>query len=259
MKILKKLIHKFFALFNLKITKLNYGHTSFPIVEAKEDEINLLNSSAKYSMTSLARRWALINSIKYVKNKKIDGDFVECGVWKGGNLIIFNNLNQKYGLKKKIFGFDTFTGMSEPTIYDDNFLNVNAKKEWEKNKKANDVNLSFNCYSSLDEVKNNIVSLSSEKNLENINFIQGKVEDTLLIEKNLPNKISILRLDTDWYESTKIELEILFPRLANGGVLIIDDYGQWKGSRKAVDEYFQNQSIVMHYVDFSCRMVFKNL
>ena len=259
MKILKKLIHKFFALFNLKITKLNYGHTSFPIVEAKEDEINLLNSSAKYSMTSLARRWALINSIKYVKNKKIDGDFVECGVWKGGNLIIFNNLNQKYGLKKKIFGFDTFTGMSEPTIYDDNFLNVNAKKEWEKNKKANDVNLSFNCYSSLDEVKNNIVSLSSGKNLENINFIQGKVEDTLLIKKNLPNKISILRLDTDWYESTKVELEILFPRLTNGGVLIIDDYGQWKGSRKAVDEYFQNQNIVMHYVDFSCRMIFKNL
>ncbi len=259
MKILKKLIHKFFALFNLKITKLNYGHTSFPIVEAKEDEIDLLNSSAKYSMTSLARRWALMNSIKYIKNKKIDGDFVECGVWKGGNLIIFNNLNKKYDLKKKIFGFDTFTGMSEPTIYDDNFLNINAKKEWENNKKDNNVNLSFNCYSSLDEVKNNIVSSSPEKTLENFNFIQGKVEDTLLIEKNLPNKISILRLDTDWYESTKIELEILFPRLANGGVLIIDDYGQWKGSRKAVDEYFQNQSIVMHYVDFSCRMVFKNL
>ena len=67
MKILKKLIHKFFAFFNLKITKLNYGHKNFPIVEAKEDEISLLNTSAKYSMTSLARRWALINAIKYAK------------------------------------------------------------------------------------------------------------------------------------------------------------------------------------------------
>tara|TARA_Y100000996_G_scaffold307319_1_gene244092 strand:- start:366 stop:1145 length:780 start_codon:yes stop_codon:yes gene_type:complete len=259
MKILKKFIHKFLAIFNLKITKLNYGHTSFPIVEAKEDEINLLNSSAKYSMTSLARRWALINSIKYIKNRKIEGDFVECGVWKGGNLIIFNNLNNKYELKKKIYGYDTFTGMSEPTIYDDNFLNVNAKKEWERNKQENDINLSFNCYSSINEVKNNIKDSSSKNSLANINFIQGKVEDTLLIKENLPDKISILRLDTDWYESTKIELEILYPKLSNGGVLIIDDYGQWKGSRKAVDEYFQNQSVVMHYIDFSCRMIFKNL
>ena len=94
------------------------------------------------------------------------------------------------------------------------------------------------CYSSLDEVKKNIKLAASENALERINLIEGKVENTLKINKNLPEKISILRLDTDWYESTKIELEILFPKLSNGGILIIDDYGQWKGSRKAVDEFF---------------------
>ena len=73
----KKLVHKFFALLNLKITKLNYGHKKFPIVEANQDEIKLLETSAKYSMTSLARRWALINAIKHVKNQNIEGDFVD--------------------------------------------------------------------------------------------------------------------------------------------------------------------------------------
>ena len=259
MKIFKKLVHKFFALLNLKITKLNYGHKEFPIVEANQDEIKLLETSAKYSMTSLARRWALINAIKHVKNQNIEGDFVECGVWKGGNLIIYSSLNKKYNLQKEIFGYDTFSGMSEPTIHDNNFLNINAKDEWEKNKKSDNINLSFNCYSSLEEVKMNIKLSSGNKSLDNINLIEGKVEDTLKISKNLPEKISILRLDTDWYESTKIELEVLFPKLSKGGILIIDDYGQWKGSRKAVDEFFLNQNVVMNYIDFSCRMIIKNL
>lgn len=258
MKILKKLIHKFFAFFNLKITKLNYGHKNFPIVEAKEDEISLLNTSAKYSMTSLARRWALINAIKYVKNQKIDGDFVECGVWRGGNLIIFNNLNKKYDLEKKIFGYDTFSGMSEPTIHDNNFLNINAQEEWENNKKENNINLSFNCYSSLDEVKMNIKNSCNEDTLDKVNLILGKVEDTLIIEKNLPKKISILRLDTDWYESTKIELEILFPKLVNNGILIIDDYGEYKGCKKAVDEYFKDKKFNIFKINSGARMLIKS-
>ena len=77
------------------------------------------------------------------------------------------------------------------------------------------------------------------------------------VKDNLPEKIAILRLDTDWYESTKAELEVLFPRLSKNGILIIDDYGHWKGARKAVDEYFKDKQIVKHFVDFSCRMIIK--
>tara|TARA_B100000795_G_scaffold269457_1_gene258863 strand:+ start:4759 stop:5529 length:771 start_codon:yes stop_codon:yes gene_type:complete len=256
MKKLKKVVHKFLALFNLKITKINYGLKTFPIIEATKNEVELLSLSSKYSMTSLTRRWALINAIKYVKYEGIEGEFVECGVWKGGNLIIFNKLNEEYNLKKDIFGFDTFMGMSEPTIHDNNYLDVNAKKEWDRDK-DNNVNHSFNCYSSLDEVRNNIINNSKDGLLKNTKLIKGKVEETLSIGKNLPEKISILRLDTDWYESTKKELEILYPRLVKGGVLIIDDYGQWKGSRKAVDEYFENKDIIKHFIDFSCRMIIK--
>jgi len=258
MKILKKLIHKIFALFNLKITKFNYGHKEFPIVEANQDEIDLLKISAKYSMTSLTRRWSLINAIKHIENKNIEGDFVECGVWKGGNIVIFNHFNERYNLKKKIYAYDTFSGMSEPTALDKNFQNIEAKKEWDKNKKSQNINLSFNCYSSLEEVKENVKKNSLNNSLENLNFIEGKVEETLKLKENLPDKISILRLDTDWYESTKTELEILFPKLSINGILIIDDYGNWKGARKAVDEYFHNKKVVKHYIDFSCRMIIKS-
>jgi hypothetical protein len=96
-------------------------------------------------------------------------------------------------------------------------------------------------------------------NAENgVKLIKGMVENTLIKNENLPDKISILRLDTDFYESTKKELEILFPRLATGGVLIIDDYGHFKGAQQAVDEYFEGKDIWLHYVDYTCRLMVKN-
>ena len=82
------------------------------------------------------------------------------------------------------------------------------------------------------------------------------MEETLIMEKNLPSKVSVLRLDTDWYKSTKIELETLYPRLVKGGVLIIDDYGYFEGARKAVDEYFLKGKW-LHVVDQTCRYIIK--
>ena len=77
------------------------------------------------------------------------------------------------------------------------------------------------------------------------------------IQDNLPEKISLLRLDTDWYSSTKKELEILYEKVSPGGVIIIDDYGHWGGSKKAVDEFFLNKYVWMHYVDYACRLIIK--
>lgn len=89
------------------------------------------------------------------------------------------------------------------------------------------------------------------------NLVKGKVEDTLCVPSNLPKKILLLRLEADWFESTQIELEILFPLLAKGGVLIIDDFGHFKGTQKAVDDYFQGQNVCLHYVDYMCRLMIK--
>jgi len=140
--------------------------------------------------------------------------------------------------------------MVEPTFYDVNYNNKSAKKMFDEHvEKKIDFTI---C--SLEDVKKNI---RENTNINNIFLIKGKVENTLRNIKKLPKKISILRLDTDFYESTKIELEVLFPRLVKGGVLIIDDYGFWKGAKKAVDEYFSDYRQFFHYIDHSCRLLIK--
>jgi O-methyltransferase len=85
------------------------------------EENQIIDKCLKYSMTTKLRMWALINSINYIFNKKIDGDFVECGVWRGGNLILYNLLNEKKNLNRNIYGFDTFEGMPLPGKFDFKF------------------------------------------------------------------------------------------------------------------------------------------
>jgi hypothetical protein len=140
--------------------------------------------------------------------------------------------------------------MVEPTFYDVNYNNKSAKKMFDEHVKKK---IDF-AMCSLEDVKKNI---KENTNINNIFLIKGKVENTLRNIKKLPKKISILRLDTDFYESTKIELEVLFPRIVKGGVLIIDDYGFWKGAKKAVDEYFCDYRQFFHYIDHSCRLLIK--
>lgn len=224
--------------------------------EASNYEKKIILKSLKYSMTTSIRMWALLQSAKEVLKKKIKGDFVECGVWRGGNIILLKNILEQHKIKKNVYGFDTFQGMTEPTRHDVDTEN-NSASILMKNTNKTDQEFSIWAYSSLEKTKKNIYkNIKSKKNLK---LIQGKVEDTLVIRENVPKKISLLRLDTDWYESTKIELEILYPLLQKGGILIIDDYGHFKGCRKAVDEYFSKHKKrpLLHYVDYTCRLIIK--
>jgi O-methyltransferase len=86
---------------------------------------------------------------------------------------------------------------------------------------------------------------------EKIIFIIGDVSETLLNLNNIPEKISLLRLDTDWYKSTKDELVYLYPKLEKNGVLIVDDYGHWQGSKLAVDEFFSDLNIKIEKIDYT--------
>src|SRR5437773_5710167 len=87
-----------------------------------------------------------------------------------------------------------------------------------------------------------------------LHFVQGMVEET--IPATVPARIAILRLDTDWYQSTRHELEHLYPLVSHIGVLIVDDYGYWKGARKAVDEYFARAQtpMLLHRIDSAGRI-----
>lgn len=206
---------------------------------------DIIKKFSKYTMTSNVKIFSLIKVFEYVNKFKIAGDFAECGVYTGGNIMILKKLIEKNKLDVKIYAYDTFEGMTAPTSYDVKIDGTIAKKKFKKNWAS--------C--SLDKLKQNFKEV--KLSIKNIRFIKGKVEDTLKIKKNLPKKLSILRLDTDFYESTKSELQKLYPLLVKGGVLIIDDYGSWLGSKKATDEYFSNKKIFMHYIDHSARMIIK--
>jgi O-methyltransferase len=248
---LRKLVDFVLKPFGVRIERIRTDF-SFHIPEIKEFEAEIISVGARYSMTTLERQWALVQALEHVHREGVAGDIVECGVWRGGNLIIAALMRERFGLSAQIWGYDTFEGMSAPTEADRalHYEEV-AADTFEKTRRGE---FSDWCYSAIDEVRTNI-----ERHVPNadIRLVKGKVEDTLTDPKNLPERISILRLDTDWYESTKVELEILYPRLAPGGVLIIDDFGDWAGAKLAVEEYFKDRPVWLHRVDRACRLAVK--
>ena len=198
----------------------------------------------------------------YKKIIDVPGVICEFGVQYGSTLSTLTNLRSIYepfNYSRRIYGFDTFEGMSDPTDADfpaDNLFGGFKAEHYMKTQKK-DLNINnVHAYAPIEIVKNNFNNNTENRN--NLILIKGKVEDTLKIQSNLPDKISILRLDTDWYESTKTELEILYPRLVKNGVLIIDDYGEWSGSRKATNEYFKDKKIAMFKIDRAARLIFKS-
>lgn len=198
-----------------------------------------------YTMTTKERMFALYESVKYVVQAGIPGDFVECGVWKGGSVMVMLLTLANLKAERKIWLYDTFGGMSEPTKEDVHTEDPNIS--------AMDGRYDPSI-GTMSEVQHNLASVAvvgSEYTL-----IPGKVEVTLRTSELSPKQISILRLDTDWYASTKAELEILYPRVSGGGVLIIDDYGAWAGAKKAVDEYFKG-NILLTRIDHDSRLSIK--
>jgi len=154
-----------------------------------------------FTMTSIERIVELFNSLEYIRLNKIDGDFVECGVWRGGNILGIMEYLHFYNMTDRhVWIYDTFQGMTQPEEID---VDLNDNK-------ASTILQEVICYSSIDEVKKNL-SISSFPN-EKIKYVVGDVCETLDVNTNIPNKISLLRLDTDWYKSTKKELTVLYPK-----------------------------------------------
>ena len=154
---------------------------------------------------------------------------------------------------RKIYMYDTYEGMPKPSDRDVNLSGVSAQDKWDERVSQDGMSNYLN--SPLDEVKRN-VSMAEYPD-ENLVYVQGMVEDT--IPEHMPDTISLLRLDTDLYESTYHELAHLYPAVVNGGVLIIDDYGHWRGSREATDQYIreQNLPIFLNRIDYAARLVIK--
>ena len=208
---------------------------SFP-PDFDTDAIELYQAVRPYTMTSRERVFALRQSVEYVIDRGIPGDIVECGVWKGGSMMAVARTLLGRKARRRLHLFDTFDGMSEPTTADRSFRGDLAADLLQQ---ADRTSSPIWAYGALDEVKANLRSTGYDE--RDLVFVQGKVEDT--IPAQAPAQIALLRLDTDWYESTHHELVHLYPRLSVGGVLIIDDYGHWEGARQAVDRYVEEHGL----------------
>ncbi len=222
-------------------------------VDLDEPMRSIIRTVEPYTLTSGERVAALCTSVDYIVDHDIPGAFVECGLWRGGSLMaILLRLRQRGISDRDVVGFDTFAGQTEPTREDVDFEG-RAQGSSVNTLQTEIVNTLFESEVSRDEVFALLASTGYAP--ERIHLVAGPVEDTL--PAYAPETISLLRLDTDYYVSTRHELEHLYPRISIGGVLIIDDYGHFKGARKAVDEYLEGHRILLQRVDYSCRLAIK--
>jgi hypothetical protein len=233
--------------------------TTDPPLVSDEDRA-IIARARPFTMTSEARLQALIDAVRYCQQRGVPGAFAECGVWRGGSVLTMILTLQELGVDDRdIHLFDTFEGMTAPTEHDVSSLDPPALETWESARSSGEQPWSelFNG-EVFDESSVRELLAGTGYPPERLHFARGPVEETL--PGAAPERLALLRLDTDWYESTRHELEHLWPRLSDGGVLIIDDYGHWDGARRAVDEYFETVAarVLLSRIDYTGRLAIKH-
>lgn len=198
-------------------------------------DIEIVKIVQPYTLLSIERIINLLSSVEYIIKNDIPGDLIEIGVWKGGAIMAIALKCIQLNASRKIHVYDTFEGMTETKDVDVDLYG----------RKAEDIFESVKCYSCFDETKANI----DKCEYKNIEYHIGDIRETNILE--IPKDIALLRLDTDWYELTKFELLHFAPNVVSKGIIIIDDYGHWKGCKKAVDEYLIDKNIEINQIDYT--------
>ncbi|HJU56714.1 MAG TPA: TylF/MycF/NovP-related O-methyltransferase [Pyrinomonadaceae bacterium] len=240
-----------FGAVGLKVSRRVDEWEGWRFADLSPADKELIRSVSPYTMTSVEGLCELINAVSYVVKEQIPGEIVECGVWRGGSMAAAAmTLTRLDSQDRHLYLFDTFEGMPQPGARD---INWEGEKALDIYRRRNGRGGGSDwCYAAEEEVARVMSACGYDQS--KIHLVKGRVEET--VPAAAPERISILRLDTDLYESTRHELEHLFPRLVRGGVLIIDDYGHWRGAREATDEYLSQHgiSIFLHRVDYTVRV-----
>lgn len=200
-----------------------------------------------YTLTRPERIGALRAAVHHVVDAGVPGAFVECGVWKGGSMMaVALSLLEKGVTDRDLYLFDTYGPIPAPTDVDVDVHGADAVHGWTAYMQAQP-------FTPVEEVRRNLAGTSYP--MDRVHTVAGLVEDTLPDQG--PTQVALLRLDTDYYASTRHELEALWPRVPSGGFLLVDDYGHFAGARQAVDEFFADAPPFLHRVDYTCRLVVK--
>lgn len=236
-------IQKLLGRFGFKLSRIPR------FMDLSQEQQDICRLIQPYTMTSRIKQLTLIDAVHYICRENIAGAFVECGVWRGGSaMAMAETLRRRGNTDREIYLFDTYEGMPEPGPRDGRLEAVLYRREQRKKQNQGWIRCS------IEDVQQNLALCRYPST--RLHFIKGMVEDT--IPEHAPENIALLRLDTDWYESTKHELIHLFPRVSPGGILILDDYGAWQGCHDAVDEYFAehpSRFFFLHKIDETGRLV----
>jgi O-methyltransferase len=217
-------------------------------VDYDEATIALYRAVRPYTMTSHERINALRQAVIYVIDADVQGAFVECGVWRGGSMLAVAMTLKSLGvIDRDLYLYDTFTMMPPPGDEDVDVLGNRAADLYDEAVAAAELK-----GLPMDGVRD--VMLTSGYPADRLHLVPGMVEDT--IPAQTPDRIALCRLDTDLYASTKHEIEHLFPRINEGGVLIADDYGHFMGAKKAIDDYLAaiGGGVLLDRIDFTGRL-----
>ncbi len=226
-----------------------------PLLGVEEEFLDLYAGCRDYTMTSVERMYAVYAAVKYLARNETPGDMVECGVWRGGStMMTLRTLLSCGDSTREVYLYDTFEGMPSPSERDVSLYDGrSAQQKWDQHQRDG-----YNAwgYASLEEVDRNLRRTGYP--MERLHLVKGMVEQT--IPATIPGGIALLRLDTDFYDSTYHEFVHLYPLVASGGVVIIDDYGDWQGSREATDRYLTEQGLqpLLNRIDHTGRLIIKS-
>ncbi len=238
-------------------------HMGYVYEDEAFEAIQVVSSNTMLTYEPLV---TLFEQVIYCEKNNIAGDFVECGVWKGGATGIMALGNLKYGsARRHLHLFDAFQEICQPDEEHDDKAIVSEVKKLAKTKKfattlqpLTGIYDQFGGPGTLTENKKlleQVIGYSSDY----LHYHVGWFQDTVPVDSKAIDKIAILRLDGDWYQSTKVCLDNLYDRVVKGGVVIIDDYGYSSGCKKAVDEFLAGRKVypVLNYISDTCRYFLK--
>lgn len=269
---MKKLLKKLLSMVGLRIIKANNRTSNLSLFEGYDyatDGQKAIDVCSAFSMMPPVNLQTLFEQAVYCEKNDIEGDFVECGVWKGGAVGVMAMANMKFGKKRRnLHLFDAFDDLCEPNpkldgqkALDDmqRLANKNESELSGALLPVKGVYDSFGGHGTINTC-NNLLANTIGYTTQNIFYHKGWFQDTLPADTHKIDKIAILRLDGDWYESIKVCLDYLFDKVQKGGIVVIDDYGYYEGCTKAVDEFLYNKNIktFLSYSNIGCRYFVKN-
>jgi hypothetical protein len=271
-KLIKSTIEKSGYVINKKVQiKSNDPKGSFDFVgyDYGSESIFVIEKTKEYSMMPYVNIQTLYEQAIYCEKNNIQGSFVECGVWKGGAVGAMAMANLKHGVSRRdLHLFDSFDDICSPNAeidgtkaVDDVFNYSNINKESFLSGQLTPIEGFYDFlggHGTVDDCSNLLFNHIKYPR-EHVHFHKGWFQDTLPKDADKIDKIAILRLDGDWYDSIKICLDYLYDKVAENGIVIIDDYGYYQGCTKAVDDFFKERNIItfLSYSSVGCRYFIK--